>query len=204
MTLLNDRQIIEENKKMRKQGSKGMIEGFVPRQIRSRGEKNIISYGLSSFGYDIRLDKFIYTPALPDVRTLQILDPKSGGSMVNQDKMWDTRVIDKNGYEIPPHGFVLANSVERFNIPEDILAVCVGKSTYARCGLVVNVTPLEPGWNGFLTLEISNTTNFNVKIYANEGIAQLLFYKGERPLTTYADRAGKYQDQTNRPVLPRM
>lgn len=201
MTLLNDKEILDAHKSMRKNGCKGMIEGIVSRQVRERSSgRKIISYGLSSFGYDIRLDKFIYVPKKRSMP--HILDPKAQAGTVNRADIWDYKKIERDGYEIPPHGFVLANSIERFNIPDDILAVCVGKSTYARCGIVVNVTPLEPGWQGFLTLEISNTTDFAVKIYANEGIAQLLFYRGERPSVTYADRSGKYQNQPNKPVLP--
>lgn len=203
MKLLNDKQIIEENNRMKKSGVKGMIEGFSSRQVReTRHGKKIISYGLSSFGYDIRLDSFIYIPKQNLAKNL--LDPKDASSETSRASLWDFRKIYGDGYEIPPHGFVLANSVERFNMPEDVMAICLGKSTYARCGIVVNVTPLEPGWSGFLTLEISNTTSFNVKIYANEGIAQLLFYKGDRPLITYSDRDGKYQDQPKSPVMPRM
>jgi dCTP deaminase len=203
MTLLNDKQIIEENKKMRKGECKGMIEGFVSHQVRSKGNRNIISYGLSSFGYDIRLDGFIYVPSVNNIKPF-VIDPKNSSSETARASNWKFEKIHKYGYDIPPHGFVLASSVERFNIPKDILGICVGKSTYARCGIVVNVTPLEPGWSGFLTIEISNTTDAHVRIYANEGIAQILFYKGERPMITYAERDGKYQDQPNRPVMPKL
>lgn len=202
MTLLNDRQIIETNRAMRKLNGVGMISPMSNKQIRQKGSKKIISYGLSSFGYDIRLSKNIYVPTHSSVPLL--LDPKVSGYTDGSKPLWQTQTIDRRGFEIPPHGYVLASSVERFHMPDDVIAICLGKSTYARCGIVVNVTPLEPGWQGFLTLEISNTTDFKVMIHANEGIAQLLFYKGERPITTYADRAGKYQNQKDEPVLPRL
>lgn len=202
MTLLNDRQIIETNRAMRKVNGAGMISPMYAKQVRQRGNKKVISYGLSSFGYDIRLAKSIYVPKnnpLPPV-----LDPKISGTHDGKKALWEPKMIERDGFEIPPHGYVLANSVERFHMPDDVIAICLGKSTYARCGIVVNVTPLEPGWEGFLTLEISNTTDFRVRIHANEGIAQLLFYRGENPITTYADRKGKYQGQGNEPVLPRL
>lgn len=201
MTLLNDKQIIEANRAMAKLNGTGMISPMVTKQIRSRGKNKVISYGLSSFGYDIRLSKHIYIPQGNPAVT--VIDPK-GNRRDRSKVLWESRTIDRHGFEIPPHGYALASSVERFHIPDNVVAVCLGKSTYARCGLVVNVTPLEPGWQGFLTLEISNTTNFKVLIYANEGIAQLLFHQGERPITTYADRDGKYQNQPDAPVPPRL
>jgi dCTP deaminase len=203
MTLLNDRQIIFEDKLMRESGGAGMINPFAPEQVRENNNQKIISYGLSSFGYDIRLDESIYVPKV-QWGNLSVIDPKTNSAENRISDLWDFEKINKNGYEIAPHGFVLANSLEQFHIPDDVLAVCVGKSTYARCGLVVNVTPLEPGWRGYLTLEISNTTSSFVKIYPSEGIAQLLFYKGERPSITYADRSGKYQDQIKKPIMPRI
>lgn len=202
MTLLNDKQIIEENRAMRKRNGTGMISPMTAKQIRQKGNKKIISYGLSSFGYDIRLAKEIMVRR-PSIDAL-VLDPKTSAADMVKHKLWESKLIDRNGYNIPPHGYVLASSVERFHIPDDIIAICLGKSTYARCGIVVNVTPLEPGWEGFLTLEISNTTDFAVTIYAGEGIAQLLFHKGERPAITYSDRGGKYQNQESQPVLPRL
>ena len=160
----------------------GMIEPFEDKQVRA----GRISYGLSSFGYDIRVgDEYkVFT----DVHSV-VVDPKN----------FDPRsFVDIKGPYciIPPHSFALAATVEYFRIPNDIMVVCVGKSTYARCGIIVNVTPLEPEWCGYLTLEISNTTPLPAKIYSCEGLAQLLFFKGDQvPEVTYASRSGKYQDQ---------
>ncbi len=167
-----------------------MIEPFEAGQV--RGEN--ISYGLSSFGYDIRVapEFKVFT----NVHNL-IVDPKAFD---------DRSFVDINAKEciIPPNSFALARTVEYFRIPRDTLVVCVGKSTYARCGIIVNVTPLEPTWEGYLTLEISNTTPLPAKIYADEGIAQLLFFEGdELPSVAYADRKGKYMNQTG-VTLPRM
>jgi dCTP deaminase len=167
-----------------------MIEPFSPIQVR----EGTISYGVSSFGYDIRVapDFKVFT----NVHNV-VVDPKSFD---------DRSFVDVNGASciIPPNSFALARTVEYFRVPRDILVLCVGKSTYARCGIIVNVTPLEPGWEGFLTLEISNTTPLPAKIYADEGIAQLLFFQGnEEPEVTYADRKGKYQNQVG-VTLPRL
>ena len=161
----------------------GMIKPFVGEQ--KRGNK--ISYGLSSYGYDARVsNEFkIFTNV-----NSEIVDPKN---------FKPTNFVTKNVSEciIPPNSFVLARTVERFKIPNDVLVICLGKSTYARCGIIVNVTPLEPGWEGYVTLEFSNTTPLPAKIYANEGVAQFIFLKGnEKPEVTYADRDGKYMDQS--------
>ncbi len=169
---------------------KGMIEPFEPAQVRGKS----VSYGLSSYGYDIRVagEFKVFT----NVHNL-VVDPKS----------FDERsFVDVEGPEciIPPNSFALARTVEYFRIPRDVLVLCVGKSTYARCGIIVNVTPLEPTWEGFLTLEISNTTPLPARIYGNEGIAQLVFFQGdEPPEVAYADRKGKYQRQTG-VTLPRL
>lgn len=169
----------------------GMIEPFEAGQVR----KGNISYGLSSYGYDIRVaDEF---KIFSNVNNHGIVDPKN---------FTDDFVVDFTGDEciIPPNSFALAKTVEYFRIPRDILTVCVGKSTYARCGLIVNVTPFEPEWEGFVTLEISNTTPLPARVYANEGIAQVLFFKGDQPCeTSYADRKGKYQKQTGI-ILPKL
>jgi len=161
----------------------GMISPFEDKQVR----EGKISYGLSSFGYDARVsEEFkIFTNV-----NSEIVDPKNFKS---------TNFVTKNGLAcvIPPNSFALARTVERFKIPKDILVVCLGKSTYARCGIIVNVTPLEPGWEGYVTLEFSNTTPLPAKIYANEGVAQFIFLRGnETPEVTYADRDGKYMGQT--------
>lgn len=167
-----------------------MIEPFVDDQIR----EGVISYGLSSYGYDIRVtDEFkIFT----NVHSA-IVDPKH----FNPDSF-----IDYKGdvCVIPPNSFVLARTIEYFRIPRKVLTMCIGKSTYARCGLIVNVTPFEPEWEGFVTLEISNTTPLPARIYANEGIAQVLFFEADDECeTSYADRKGKYQAQRDI-VLPRI
>jgi dCTP deaminase len=160
----------------------GMIEPFVDHQVR----EGVISYGVSSYGYDIRVaDEFkIFTNIYSAV-----VDPKQ----------FDTRsMVDFKGdvCVIPPNSFVLAKTVEYFRIPRQVLTICLGKSTYARCGLIVNVTPFEPEWQGYVTLEISNTTPLPAKIYANEGIAQVLFFEGDDACEiSYADKKGKYQMQ---------
>jgi dCTP deaminase len=167
-----------------------MIDPFVERL--DGGGK--ISYGLSSYGYDIRVaDEYkIFTNALSGCIDPKAFDPKS--------------FVDYKGPYciVPPNSFALACSVEYFRIPRQVLSICLGKSTYARCGIIVNVTPLEPEWEGVLTLEISNTTPIPAKIYSNEGIAQLLFFQSDQVCSTsYKDRKGKYQSQTG-VVLPRI
>ena len=159
-----------------------MINPFEENQVRG----NKISYGLSSYGYDARVsNEFkIFTNV-----NSEIVDPKN---------FKQSNFISKKGSEciIPPNSFVLACTVEYFKIPNDIMVICLGKSTYARCGIIVNVTPLEPEWEGYVTLEFSNTTPLPAKIYANEGVAQFIFLKGnEKPEVTYADRDGKYMKQ---------
>ncbi|MCX7854638.1 MAG: dCTP deaminase [Anaerolineae bacterium] len=169
-----------------------MIEPFVDRQVRD----GTISYGLSSYGYDIRVaDEFkIFTPGLGD---LTVVDPKQ----------FDTRaMVDFRGKVcvIPPNSFALGRSVEYFRIPRNVLCICLGKSTYARCGIIVNITPFEPEWEGYVTLEISNTTPLPAKIYAGEGIAQVLFFEADEECeVSYADKKGKYQAQQG-VVLPRL
>jgi dCTP deaminase len=161
---------------------KGMIKPFEDRQVRKGG----ISYGLSSYGYDIRIaDEFkIFT----NINTT-IVDPKGFDPRSFVDVQGEVAVI-------PPNSFALGRSVEYFKIPRNVLTICVGKSTYARCGIITNVTPFEPEWEGYVTLEISNTTPLPAKIYANEGIAQVLFFESDEACeTSYADRQGKYQGQ---------
>lgn len=168
----------------------GMIEPFVEKQT-AEGK---ISYGLSSYGYDSRCsDEFKIFTNVDNA----IVDPKDFSEASFVDRQTDVCII-------PPNSFVLTRSVEYFRIPKDVLVVCLGKSTYARCGLIVNVTPLEPGWEGHVTLEISNTTPLPAKVYANEGVAQFLFFKGSSACeTSYADRSGKYMKQTG-VTLPRI
>jgi len=161
---------------------RGMIEPFVEAQRRD----GVISYGLSSYGYDARVapEFKIFTNVNSAVVDPKQFDP---GSFV--DRETDCCII-------PPNSFALARTVEYFRVPEDVLVICLGKSTYARCGIIVNVTPLEPGWEGHVTLEFSNTTPLPAKIYANEGACQFLFLQGnERCETSYRDRAGKYMGQ---------
>jgi dCTP deaminase len=184
MGIKNDRWIREMAKKH------GMIEPFVENQVRD----DVISYGVSSYGYDIRVtDEFkIFTNVNNAVVDPKHFDPNS--------------FVDFKGEicVIPPNSFVLARTMEYFRIPRNVLTICLGKSTYARCGLIVNVTPFEPEWEGFVTLEISNTTPLPARVYAHEGIAQVLFFEADEVCeTSYADRKGKYQKQETI-VLPRI
>jgi dCTP deaminase len=184
MTIRSDRWIRQMAKEH------GMIEPFEPNQVR----EGTISYGVSSYGYDIRVSPEF--KVFTNVHNV-VVDPKDFD---------DRSFVDVNAESciIPPNSFALARTVEYFRVPRNVLAICLGKSTYARCGIVVNVTPLEPSWEGYLTLEISNTTPLPAKIYANEGIAQLLFFQGEEePEVAYADRKGKYQGQVG-VTLPRL
>ncbi|MBP6702647.1 MAG: dCTP deaminase [Vicinamibacteria bacterium] len=167
-----------------------MISPFSEKQV----AEGLISYGLSSYGYDIRIaDEFkIFT----NIHSA-IVDPKNFDPRSFMDVKADVCII-------PPNSFALARTIEYFKIPRDVITVCVGKSTYARCGIIVNVTPFEPEWEGIVTLEVSNTTPLPAKIYAGEGIAQVLFFEGDEPCeTSYADRKGKYQSQQGL-TLPRM
>jgi dCTP deaminase len=167
-----------------------MIEPFTDSQIR----QGVISYGVSSYGYDIRVaDEFkIFTNVFS-----AIVDPKNFNPQSMIDFKGDVCII-------PPNSFALARTIEYFHIPRNVLTICLGKSTYARCGIIVNVTPFEPEWEGFVTLEISNTTPLPAKIYANEGMAQVLFFEGDEPCDiSYADKKGKYQKQQSI-VLPKL
>ena len=168
----------------------GMIEPYVESQVRD----GVISYGVSSYGYDMRVaDEYkIFT----NVHSA-IVDPKNFTSDSFVDFKGDVCVI-------PPNSFVLARSMEYFRIPRGVLTVCLGKSTYARCGLIVNVTPFEPEWEGYVTLEISNTTPLPAKVYSNEGISQVLFFEADEECeVSYADKKGKYQKQTEL-TLPKL
>jgi dCTP deaminase len=176
MSIKSDRWIREMCRKH------GMIEPFEEKQVRS----GAISYGVSSYGYDLRVaDEFkIFTNV-----NSTIVDPKN---------MDPSSMVDFKGAVavVPPNSFALGRSVEYFRIPRDVITITLGKSTYARCGIITNVTPFEPEWEGFVTLEISNTTPLPAKIYANEGIAQVLFFQGDEPCEiSYKDKAGKYQAQ---------
>lgn len=163
-----------------------MISPFVANQIKHQKEGGVISYGVSSYGYDVRCaNEFkIFTNI-----NSSIVDPKNFDSNSFVDVVSDVCII-------PPNSFALARTVEYFKIPRNVLTICLGKSTYARCGIIVNVTPLEPEWEGHVTLEFSNTTPLPAKIYANEGVAQFLFFEADEVCaTSYRDRQGKYQGQ---------
>ena len=188
MAIMSDKWIKE------KVAKDGMISPFASSQVKEIESKKIISYGVSSYGYDARVSSEfkIFT----NINTT-IVDPKNFDSQSLVSKETDVCII-------PPNSFALARTVEYFKIPKDILVICVGKSTYARCGIIVNVTPLEPGWEGFVTLEFSNTTPLPAKIYANEGACQFLFFSGNEPCEiSYSDRAGKYMGQEG-VTLPRI
>ena len=175
--------MILSDKWIREQAKKGMIDPFVESQKRD----GIISYGLSSYGYDARC-----SPEFKIFTNVNnaIVDPKNFSPSSFVDRETDVCII-------PPNSFVLARTVEYFRIPRDVLVICLGKSTYARCGIILNVTPIEPEWEGHVTLEFSNTTPLPAKIYANEGVCQFLFFKGDQPCeVSYRDRAGKYMNQT--------
>jgi len=174
--------MVKNDRWIKEMAQKGMITPFEEGQVRER----VISYGISSYGYDMRIaDEFkIFTNI-----NSTVIDPKGFDPNSFADFKGDVCVI-------PPNSFVLASSVEYFKIPRDVIVICLGKSTYARCGIVVNVTPLEPEWEGHVTIEISNTTPLPARIYANEGIAQLIFLGAEEVCTrSYADKTGKYQAQ---------
>jgi len=184
---------IKSDRWIRRMAAEGMIEPFEPQQVRYAGEQRVVSYGTSSYGYDVRCaaEFRVFTNI-----NSAIVDPKAF-----DDASFVT--VDSDVCIIPPNSFVLARTVEYFRIPRTVLTVCLGKSTYARCGIIVNVTPLEPEWSGHVTLEFSNTTPLPAKIYANEGVAQMLFFESDEVCeTSYADRGGKYQGQTG-VTLPR-
>ncbi len=165
----------------------GMIEPYIDGQIREADGQKIVSYGTSSYGYDVRCSREF--KVFTNINSA-VVDPKS----FDQASFVD---IESDVCIIPPNSFALARTVEYFRIPRTVLTVCLGKSTYARCGIIVNVTPLEPEWEGHVTLEFSNTTPLPAKIYANEGVAQMLFFEADEACeTSYRDRAGKYQGQT--------
>jgi dCTP deaminase len=188
MSILSDKEISRLSRKAR------MIEPFFEQQVRRRDDgQRVISYGLSSYGYDLRVaDEFkVFTNVFNT-----LVDPKAFDAKSFVDVRGEACIV-------PPNSFVLARSVEYFRIPRDVLTICLGKSTYARCGIIVNVTPFEPEWEGHATLEISNTTPLPAKIYANEGLAQVIFLRAEEACeVSYADREGKYQAQSGI-TLPR-
>ncbi len=188
ITRSNNIMSIKSDKWIRRMAEQqGMITPFESGQVRESAQGKVISYGTSSYGYDVRCsDEFkIFTNI-----NSAIVDPKNFDPSSFIDIKSDVCII-------PPNSFALARTVEYFRIPRDVLTVCLGKSTYARCGIIVNVTPLEPEWEGHVTLEFSNTTTLPAKIYANEGVAQMLFFGADEVCeTSYKDRGGKYQGQT--------
>jgi dCTP deaminase len=193
--ILNDKQIL--NRVL----SENMIEGFISEQIRKVDDLKVISYGLSSFGYDISLSTehfkvFRHCPG-------KVVNPKN----FNPQHL-ETLKLQSDEYGqyfiMPAHSYGLGVAIERLNIPRDITVICVGKSTYARSGVIANITPAESGWSGHLTLEFANTSHADCRIYANEGVAQLLFFQGDDCGVSYADRNGKYQNQAETVVLPRV
>ena len=184
MSILSDREIA-------RRARAGMIRPFVARQAR----RGVISYGLSSYGYDLRIAGVfkVFTNVHSAVVDPKAFNPRSFVTVRGKVCI------------IPPNSFALGYTVEYLKIPRDVLTLCVGKSTYARCGIIVNVTPFEPEWEGHATLEISNTTPLPARIYAGEGIAQVVFFKADAPCrVSYADRKGKYQAQQRRVTLPRV
>lgn len=184
---------IKSDRWIRKMAAQGMIEPFEPNQVRYVDNQKIVSYGTSSYGYDIRCaNEFkVFTNI-----NSTIVDPKDFDPASFVDVVSDVCIV-------PPNSFALARTVEYFRIPRNVLTICLGKSTYARCGIIVNVTPFEPEWEGYVTLEFSNTTPLPAKIYANEGCAQVLFFEGDEECeTSYRDRGGKYQGQVG-VTLPR-
>jgi dCTP deaminase len=188
MTIKSDRWIKEMAE------TKDMIVPFVDNQVARNKEHGIISYGNSSYGYDVRCSNEF--KVFTNINST-IVDPKNFDTKNFVDVISDVCII-------PPNSFALARTIEYFKIPRNVLTICLGKSTYARCGIIINVTPLEPEWEGHVTLEFSNTTPLPAKIYANEGVAQMLFFESDEPcLVSYKDRKGKYQGQTG-VTLPRI
>ena len=184
---------VKSDRWIRRMAAKGMIEPFEPTQVRAVDGRRVVSYGTSSYGYDIRCapEFKIFTNINSTIVDPKAFDPSS--------------FVDFGGNVciIPPNSFALARTIEYFRIPRNVLTICLGKSTYARCGIIVNVTPLEPEWEGHVTLEFSNTTPLPARIYANEGCAQVIFIESDEVCeTSYRDRGGKYQGQTG-VTLPR-
>lgn len=179
--------MVKSDKWIREMAAKGMIEPFAEKQIRERNGERAISFGVSSYGYDVR--------CAPEFKVFTnihstVVDPKNFDNNSFVD-------IEGESCIIPPNSFALSRTVEYFRIPRNVLTICLGKSTYARCGIIVNVTPLEPEWEGHVTLEFSNTTPLPARIHANEGVAQVVFLESDEPCEeSYKDRDGKYQGQT--------
>ena len=193
--------MLKNDKWISAKARKGMIRPFTPRLLRRVEGAAVISYGLSSYGYDIRLSPsdfriFRHVPGT-------VVDPKQF-SPRNLEQAKLHRDAHGKFFILPAHSYGLGVALEKLDIPDNITAVCIGKSTYARVGCIANITPVEAGWKGYLTLEFSNSSHADCRIYANEGVVQLLFFEGEPCLTTYATRSGKYQDQKPEVTLPRV
>lgn len=193
--MLNDKKINHLAK------TTAMITPFEDKLVSTINNRKVVSYGLSSYGYDIRLSE-------KDFRIFQSQQEK-----INDPKRFEsdsvkplTSLVDKHGefFVIPAYGYALGVSVEAFNMPENVTGVCMGKSTYARAGIIANITPLEAGWCGYLTLEFANTSNTPCRLYVNEGIAQVLFFEGEKCNISYSDRKGKYQNQPQTVILSKV
>ena len=181
------------------EGKRAMIEPYVPELVREVDGRKVVSYGQSSMGYDIRAGREWYIAAEGWVEKSGVLDPKG------YDRSLMKRFLSPNGEPIhlPPYSFAMTHSVERFVMPDNVIGIATGKSSYARSGLIVNITPLEPGWEGYLTIEVINPTPYPIRVYPDEGIAQIIFFRsGSRPRTTYRDRNGKYQGQEKEVVFP--
>lgn len=177
------------------------ITPFHPEQVRGDEDNRIVSYGLSSSGYDVRLARHIQMQKIDGKKSPKekLVDPKDG------ERAWEDEYCEDGFFDIRPGECILGVTVERVDMPDDVMALCIGKSTYARCGLLVNATPIEAGWRGHITLELSNTGRLPIRVYVEEGIAQLVFIQiDQRPAVTYNDRGGKYQDQEALPVAPRI
>lgn len=179
----------------------GIITPFEKQLVSTVNKRKVVSYGLSSYGYDIRLSEKDFR--IVKAQKEKINDPKR----FNDDSVESlTSLVDNNGefFIIPAHGYALGVSVEAFNMPENVTGLCVGKSTYARAGIIANITPLEAGWCGYLTLEFANTSNTPCRLYVNEGIAQVQFFEGEKCNTSYSERKGKYQNQPQTVILSKV
>ncbi|UCJ12473.1 MAG: dCTP deaminase [Phormidium sp. PBR-2020] len=193
--------MLKNDQWIKEQALKGMITPFEPQQVRTLDRKPVISYGLSSFGYDIRLaaSEFRIFRHIPG----KVIDPKNFDS----DNLEPTGLHeDEFGsyFILPAHSYGLGVALEKLSIPENITVICIGKSTYARCGIIANVTPAEAAWRGYLTLEFSNSSSADCRIYANEGIVQIMFLEGNPCSISYEDRKGKYQDQPASVTLARV
>lgn len=198
--------MLKNDKWIAEQAQRGMIDPFEPSLIRAIEEdrglaRKVLSYGASSYGYDIRLSpkEFLIFKHIPGT----VVDPKN----FNPDNLESVPLHqDEQGdfFIIPAHSYGLGVALERLDVPPNITVICLGKSTYARCSIILNATPAEACWRGHLTLELSNSSSADCRVYANEGIAQLLFFEGEPCNVTYEDRLGKYQDQSHQVVLPRV